>query len=79
MARESCAGSCILPIKDVIKLVDNAMVYIANTYGGGNAEYSLVYALEAIKRDLEQAKEYGDRLKPDNILCEILNQMLRDE
>lgn len=26
---------------------------------------------------LERAKEYGDRLEPDRILCDVLNEMLK--
>jgi hypothetical protein len=68
-AREMCAGSNVQRIGNVKACVCFAVRY-GNTHGI-NREY--LTKLTEVMSLLNEAREYKDRLKPDTILCDILN------
>lgn len=73
-ARESCAGDSIKPFKFVIHYLNKALRY------GSEHSMSSVY-LERIAKAkglLVNAKDYGDRLEPDDILCQVCNELLKE-
>ena len=69
-ARESCAGSSVKELPIVRTLVSNACK-IAKKF-----RYNLIgHRLYVIWLLLVNAKDYGDRLVPDNLMCDILNEI----
>jgi len=74
-AREMCAGSNVKPLGLV-----EAKVRIArlDAFKLGYGKYES--KLNGIIRLLKKAKpdEYGDRLYPDELLCEICNELLKE-
>jgi hypothetical protein len=79
-AREACAGGDYKELPEVISLVQEAMDYVNRAYGYDRwtKEFTIWAALRTIKERLEVAKDYGGRLLPDQMLCEILNGMLEE-
>ena len=73
-ARESCAGSSVKDIQEVIELNKAALQYAVFI----GADRSIQDSLSRVDGLLREAKDYGDRLEPDNILCSVLNQMLKE-
>lgn len=80
-AREACAGGNYKELPEVINLVQKTMDYINKKYGYSRetVEFTMWAALRVIKEILEESKGYGDRLGPDQLLCDILNEMLKGE
>lgn len=76
-AREACAGCNIQSFAIVRRLIEEAIEYLSSkpTLCPDITTIRLLQLEEALSL-IEKAKEYGDRLKPDAILCEILNEML---
>jgi len=74
-AREACAGAAsVEPFSNVIYKVSQAFYY------GVSNHMSTVHLDKLIgsKRLLQHAKEYGDRLRPDELLCEVCNELLKE-
>jgi hypothetical protein len=74
-ARESCAGSNVQEIDIVKRLLNEAIAYCSKDSIG----LLTLGELNRAKYLLDKVKDYGDRLVPDIILCDILNKMLKDE
>jgi len=81
-AREMVAGGNYQEFPIVIDKVKEALGFMSEEFA--KCEFSecctvldwtnrILYA----KILLEEAKEYGDRLEPDRILCDVLNEMLK--
>lgn len=75
IARESCAGSKIQEL-NVVRFNVRGCIYYGTAHSI-NRDYmmKLVEALDL----LNKAKTYDDRLKPDEILCGILNDILHKQ
>jgi hypothetical protein len=73
-ARESCAGGDVQDIAKVVDYVRDALNYATQV----EAPETTLDNLRTALGQLNTAKEYKDRLKPDQILCDILNGMLGD-
>ena len=82
-AREACAGCDIKPITEVRSLLKEAIEYIHGRYHRDAPEFLLKSRLKMVYRNLEPIPgrhfTYGDRLGPDQALCDILNEMLEQE
>jgi len=74
-AREATAGSNIQDKETLLKYAKEALQYAVFTGADITIQNKLIQVYELIIN----IKEYGDRLKPDNILCDILNEMLKNE
>lgn len=74
-ARESCAGSNIKPIGLVEAKVRIAKLD-AFKLGYGNYEVLLNRAIRLLRK--ANPDVYGDRLEPDEILCQICNELLEE-
>jgi len=70
-AREMCAGSNVKELKEVCRAIRQAILYGYTYY---MRDDYLKRLSEAVTK-LEEAKEYKDRLEPDRILCDILNEI----
>ena len=69
-ARESCAGSNVKELPEVRVIVNNACKTAKRL------RYDLIAdRLGAIWVMLADAKNYGDRLVPDNLMCDLLNEI----
>jgi hypothetical protein len=79
LAREACAGSKVQDIPIVLRLVEIAEDYITNHYPRSSLEFSFRAILKTVYKNLEDSTDYGDRLGPDQMLCDILNEMLKDK
>jgi hypothetical protein len=77
-AREACAGCCVKELPEVMNLVNEVLKYLQDKLFAAK-EIEQWELLNVVKKLLQNVKEYGDRLEPDQILCDILNEMLEDE
>lgn len=69
-ARESCAGSNIKDLNDLKDYTVDSW-YTARRFG----MFDIGSKLSEIFTILLDVKEYNDRLKPDNLFCDILNDL----
>ena len=93
-ARESVAGCQVQDLPVSIERVVNArisMTKVLEHFGDGTmictpstpfCSYGTFlewkHKVAAAERLLKQAKNYGDRLGPDRMLCDVLNEMLKE-
>lgn len=70
-AREMCAGSNVQSVSKVRKAVEEAILFGANN--GILRDYLVLLA--HVDTLLSELREYKDRLEPDTILCDILNEI----
>jgi len=81
-ARETVAGGNYQEFPIAIDRVKEALGFMSEEFAKFDLKYygtvlSWVNRTILAKGLLERAKEYGDRLEPDRILCDILNEMLK--
>ena len=70
-AREACAGCSVEDKEKLRQLTKTALQYAVFIGAEKSIQDRLIKAYELIVK----IEEYGDRLEPDNILCDILNEM----
>jgi len=88
-ARESIAGGNVLELSESLKRVNLALlelVFLESRCNLNGHSLDQLVTLEQVriwlnkaimaKSLLENAHDYGDRLAPDRILCDVLNEML---
>ena len=83
-AREATAGACVMEIPDVVSKLMNAKSFLFNWLGRDKLARGLwgrSFETEIVKVEklLWKVKDYGDRLEPDRILCDVLNKILEHE
>jgi len=69
-AREACAGSNVQPRARLQRLVYEAIELAVQ-----KRLYGLAKDLRVIYREVGNITEYGDRLEPDQKLCDLLNRL----
>jgi len=75
-ARESCGGSKIKEFKEVVRLIRKAESFSLTMFPKKVTNYDVkLYQARIL---MEVAKEYNDRIEPDNILCELCNKLLKE-
>jgi hypothetical protein len=88
-ARESVAGCQVQDLPVSIERVVNARMFMSNilehfgedktaSFHGYATFLGWKHKVAAAERLLKQAKNYGDRLGPDRMLCDVLNEMLKE-
>jgi hypothetical protein len=75
-AREATAGCEVLDIPQVLERLDEA-IEICGTFRDMGNLGAVQITLGEIRKEIRKVKVYGDRLKPDRELCDILNEMLK--
>jgi hypothetical protein len=80
-ARETVAGGNVQDLNSTILKVREAIYFMAEKLAHlGFEDLGVVLGwnnkIILAKGLLERAKTYGDRLVPDRILCDVLNEML---
>lgn len=75
-AREATAGCEVLDIPQVLERLDEAIEMCGTFRDEGNLGWVQI-TLGEIRKEIKKVKVYGDRLKPDRELCDILNAMLK--
>jgi len=74
-AREACAGSRVKEFKEVIRLIRKAESYCLMMFSKNVTNYDVkLYQARIL---MQVAKQYSDRLKPDDILCQLCNNLKR--
>jgi len=69
--REACAGSNVKPILRVRSMVGSTLIW-AHCH---NIPMEFIREITKARNLLIEAKDYGDRLEPDRILCDLLNRL----
>jgi hypothetical protein len=87
-ARESVAGCQVQDLPVSIERVAKARVSMTTAlehFGDGVTPFcgygtflAWKHKVAAAERLLKQARNYGDRLGPDRMLCDVLNEMLKE-
>lgn len=78
--RESVAGSEVLTVPGVLMKLDRAINYLRERLSD-NCWENLAYdsLIEIVRPGIEKIRTYGDRLKPDASLCDVLNSKYFEE
>lgn len=72
-AREACAGCDVAEVVELHELLNEAADYSIR-----ESRTDIYLKLIEVRSFILGIKEYKDRLKPDQLLCDIMNGMLEE-